>query len=390
MLDESLTGRRQDRLSTVNTMSIDRQPAQRPLFYLADWLPPDFGAVGQYALITARQLAAEGRDVHLIGLTTAETSEEVTRFDGGGALSVRRLAAKPYEKTRFFRRLLWTVSTNVRLMLAVLRDPKARGASVQFTGSPPFMLYFAIALKTLRSARLIYRITDFYPEALIAHVGRRNALLGLMERVTWLLRRKVDMFEVCAEDQRTLLLAGGIPADRIRVKRDTAPVAIAAAGPPAPRPPPLADKRVLLYSGNYGVAHEVDTVAGGLVRHHRSGSGRFGLWLNATGQNADVLQRQLVESRVPVARSSPVGLNEFPALLAAADVHLIALRPAFSGIVFPSKVYACILSGRPIIFVGPKSSDVHLLCSRALQRYIQVTPGDADAFAQALDEMAHG
>jgi hypothetical protein len=372
-------------------MPIDRRAdPQGSLFYLVDWLPPDFGAVGQYALIAARQIAAEGRAVHLIGLTTAKASEGTTRVDGGGTLSVRKLAAKPYEKTRFFRRLLWTVSTNTRLMVAVLRHPNARGADVQFTGSPPFMLYFAIALKYLRSARLVYRITDFYPEALIAHIGRRGALLALAERITWSLRRKVDMFEVCAEDQRTLLLGGGIAAERIRVKRDTAPVTIAASAPPAPRPPPLADKRVLLYSGNYGVAHEVDTVAGGLVRHHRSGSGRFGLWLNATGQNADVLQRQLAENRIPVARSTPVSLNEFPALLAAADVHLIALRPAFSGIVFPSKVYACILSGRPIIFVGPKSSDVHLLCSRARQRYIQVTPGDADAFAQALDEMAHG
>jgi hypothetical protein len=372
-------------------MPLDRDAdPQRPLFYVVDWLPPDFGAVGQYALIAARQLAAEGRTVHLVGLTTAKPSEETRRFDGGGTLTAHKLAAKPYEKTRFVRRLLWTVCTNARLMLAVLRHPQARGADIQFTGSPPFMLYFAIALKSLRSARLIYRITDFYPEALIAHLGRRGLVLGMVERITWLLRRKVDMFEVCAEDQRALLLRGGIAAERIHVRRDTAPATIAVSAPPAPRPPALADKRVLLYSGNYGLAHDVDTVAAGLVRHHRTGSGQFGLWLNATGQNADILQRHLVASRIPVARSAPVGLSDFPALLAAADVHLIALRTAFSGIVFPSKVYACILSGRPIIFVGPTSSDVHLLCLRARQRYIQITPGDADAFAQALDAMAQG
>ena len=128
-------------------------------------------------------------------------------------------------------------------------------------------------------------------------------------------------------------------------------------------------------------------MAQGLARHHRAGKGRFGLWLNATGRNADVLER-LTELGIPVVRTPPVALEDFPGLLAAADAHLIALRSEFAGIVFPSKVYGCILSGRPIVFVGPTNSDVHLLCRQARQRYVQVTPGDAAAFARALDELS--
>jgi hypothetical protein len=36
------------------------------LFYIVDWLPPDFGAVGQYGAIFARDLAVAGRDVVLL------------------------------------------------------------------------------------------------------------------------------------------------------------------------------------------------------------------------------------------------------------------------------------------------------------------------------------
>jgi hypothetical protein len=130
-------------------------------------------------------------------------------------------------------------------------------------------------------------------------------------------------------------------------------------------------------------------VTQGLARHHQVGTGQFGLWLNATGRNADILERRLLEQSVPFARREPVNLKDLPALLAAADAHLITLRSEFAGIVFPSKVYACILSGRPIIFVGPKSSDVHLLCTQAQQRYIHVTPGDVIGFAQALEELSN-
>jgi hypothetical protein len=84
------------------------------------------------------------------------------------------------------------------------------------------------------------------------------------------------------------------------------------------------------------------------------GTRQFALWLNATGENADILERRLLEQRVPVARTAPVDLKDFPALLVAADAHLITLRSEFAGIVFPSKVYACILSGRPIYFCWPE------------------------------------
>src|SRR5262245_66513888 len=116
------------------------------------------------------------------------------------------------------------------------------------------MLYAAIALKFLRRARLIYRITDFYPETIIAHLGR-SPPLELLERFTWFLRKKVDLFEVLGEDQRALLLRGGISQERILIKRDTAPVTVTGRETPAPRPSVLRDRKVLLYSGNYGVAH---------------------------------------------------------------------------------------------------------------------------------------
>jgi len=364
------------------------KPALRPLFYVVDWLPPDFGAVGQYALIASKQLAAAGREVFLIGLTRNASSEETCRFpETGGVLTIKKLHTRPYEKARYARRLLWTFATNGRLLWTVMRHRASYRADITLTGAPPFMLYFAVALKYLRRARLTYRITDFYPEVIIAHLGRDTFLLRLLLRLTWLLRKRIDHFEALGEDQRELLLKGGIQPEQVDVRRDTAPIAITGHETPAARPPSLAGHKVLLYSGNYGVAHEVETVADGLVRHHRAGAQRFGLWLNATGQNADLIESRLKDQGIPVARTAPVELKDFPALLAAADAHLITLRPEFSGYVFPSKVYGCILSGRPIIFVGPASSDVHLLCSKAEQRYVRIEPGDAAAFARTLDTL---
>jgi hypothetical protein len=49
--------------------------------------------------------------------------------------------------------------------------------------------------------------------------------------------------------------------------------------------------------------------------------------------------------------------EETPGLLASARVHLITMSPGWEGIVVPSKLYGCIRTGRPVLFVGPENAD---------------------------------
>jgi hypothetical protein len=358
------------------------------LFYVVDWLPPDFGAVGQYASQYAAEMARAGRRVCLIGLTSGTVRRTCFAL-GNGALETVRLPAATYDKSRIASRVVWTLSVCARLLWEVVRRRDSYKAELLFTGAPPFFLYFAVLAKLIRRVRLTYRITDFYPEVLIAEFGDRHPVLSLLRRATWLLRRRVDRFEALGADQRRMLIDGGIGADRIVVRRDASPVVVTGTEPAAARPPELMNLKILLYSGNCGVPHEIETVIAGLARHHRDGSGRLGLWLNATGTNADRLEAGLREACVPVARGRTVPLNQLPRVLIAADAHLITLRPQFTGIVLPSKIYACLATRLPIVFVGPASSDVHSLCLEgACPFYRRVSPGDAAAFSAALEQLA--
>src|SRR6185312_188692 len=86
---------------------------------------------------------------------------------------------------------------------------------------------------------------------------------------------------VLGEDQRQRLLASGIDPERIVLKRDPSPVEIPAGTVPLETPLELAGRVILLYSGNFGVAHDHETFLAGYRQHHREGSGRVALWLNA-------------------------------------------------------------------------------------------------------------
>jgi hypothetical protein len=357
------------------------------LLYLCDWLPPDYGAVGQYSALFARQLAEEGRDVTLVGLSSRESG---TSCESCGAGSLRQvlLRAATYDKASLLRRMLWTVRINTRLIWRAWRELR-RTDVILFTGSPPYLIHWLAPINVFLRKKLIYRITDFHPECLLAQRGAPGPVLRLVYRLTLFWRRRIDQFEVLGCDQAERLTASGIPRERIRLKRDPSPVAFDPRPRPLPRPEAARGRLLLLYSGNWGVAHDYRTFVSAYARHHRSGTARCVLWLNAVGAAVEAVEGELVRQGLPYVRGTPVPLHELARLLVTPDAHLITLSDAFVGFVLPSKVHACIDSGRPVLYVGSERSDVHRLCSeRMTAPYRRVAVSDVEGCFEALEDLA--
>lgn len=360
----------------------------RRLVYICDWLPPDFGAVGQYSVLFARERADAGEDVVLAGLSSTRESAEESPA-GEGRLRIVRFHRPLYDRADFLQRALWTLRTNLTLAWRLRRELRAAD-EILFTGSPPFLIQLLVPLNVVLRRRLTYRITDFYPECLMAARDPVPLWLHAFHRLTLALRRRVDRIEILGEDQRARLLAQGIRAERLVLKPDPSPVAIPAGTLPLEPPSELRGQVLLLYSGNFGVAHEYETFGEAYRRHHRDGSGRIGLWLNATGFGAEALEDFLRGQKLPFHRSRPGPLEELPRLLVTPAAHLITLKDAFVGYVLPSKVHGCILSRRDVLYVGSARSDVHRLCAAGLapEAYFRVEVGDIEGACRALEAIA--
>jgi hypothetical protein len=359
------------------------------LVYICDWLPPDFGAVGQYAELGAREWASEGWTVTLVGLTGGQSSRQTVKPAGQGSFEVIRVHRRTYQKQKFAARLVWTILSNT-LLLGAAFNAMRRADAVLFTGSPPLMLHFIAPLNIILRKRLIYRIMDFHPECLIAERGRSGLVLRGLLRLTYFWRRRVDTFEVLGCDQARRLTDIGIAEERIRLKPNSSPITFAPGLAPLPLPDELrGGSGVILYSGNLGVAHDERTFIEGYSEYFRQSKRGLRFWLNATGAKADRVEQELHSRSVPIYRSTLVPLEQLARLLVAADVHLITLRDPFVGYVVPSKIHACIESGKRILFVGSRESDIHLLASRALPpgQYYRVDVGNVDGLVNALREI---
>jgi hypothetical protein len=343
--------------------------------------------VGQYAVLFAREWAREGWAVTLVGLTSGPSNRRAAEVVGDGSLEVLRIHRRTYKKQKFLARLIWTVVSNILLLSAAFRAMR-RSDAILFTGSPPLMVHFIAPLNLLLRKRLIYRITDFHPECLIAERGSSGLILRLLLRLTQFWRRRVDSFEVLGIDQARRLEDCGIAAGRMRLKPDPSPVTFMQGLVPLSLPDELrGGAGVILYSGNWGVAHDENTFIEAYTQYSHQSRDGLKLWLNATGAKADRVERELRSRGVSVYRSSLVPLDDLPRLLLAADVHLITLRNPFVGYVLPSKIHACIESGKRVLFVGSEDSDIHLLASQALpsDRYCRVDVGDVAGLVNALN-----
>ena len=333
----------------------------------------------------ARDLAAEGKRVVLAGLSTQEPSV-ANQVCGQGHLKIIKLPADSYDKTSLKARVLWTIKTNTRIAFALWPELRAC-KEVIFTGSPPLLLHWVAPLNILLRKRIVYRITDFYPECLIAARGRSSWWLSLIYRLTLFWRRRVTLFEVLGQDQKSRLLEIGIEGEQIRVKPDRLPVAIDTETTPLERPKLEVGKVLLLYSGNWGVAHDYLTFLHAYRRHHRQGSGRVVLWLNAIGAAVEPIEEFLRAEHLPYVRRPLVPLDKLANLLVTPDAHLITLSDAFVGFVLPSKVHGCLASGRAILFIGSDRSDVHALCLESGSYYERISVGDVEGCCAALEHL---
>jgi len=142
----------------------------------------------------------------------------------------------------------------------------------------------------------------------------------------------------------------------------------------------------LLYSGNFGIGHELDTILRGL--RAANGDGCVRVLLVGGGKGLTTVRRLVDELGLhDVEFRPPVPLYELQHLLAAGDVHLVAQKPRTEGLIVPSKIYGTLAAGRPVIFVGPEHCEVAQIVRDSGCGFV-VPPGDIQAAAEALRQLA--
>jgi colanic acid biosynthesis glycosyl transferase WcaI len=309
---------------------------------------PDSAATSQFLTDLARGLAERGHEVYAI---SAE----------GGGYAPEDLSDRPpvhihrVRTTRFVHGSLGRVLSYGSFFLSCLVRglTVARPDLVITLTTPPLLSLIGNALKFLRGARHFIWEMDVYPDVAIDLEYFRAG--GLIDRATGLLadfsRRHADGILALGPCMKDRLLARGIPEDKIHISENWADGSVI-----QPVPRAKGDGRLtVLYSGNLGLAHDTATILAAMKELANDQRFRF---IFAGG---GPLRKRLAET----CRAEGIDAVEFRPYspktnlgesLGAGDIGLVTQRAECVGSVVPSKVYGLLAAGRPILYIGPRTS----------------------------------
>lgn len=313
------------------------------------------GATGDLLAELAEELAHRGWEVTVV--TSGRNEAPV----GTAAVRVKRCGGLAFTRASHWRRALSYGSLYPVFFWNVLRLPRT-GVIVTLT-DPPLHLVLGPFLKLFKRSKLVHWAQDVYPEiaeelGVIRKGGMRARVLRGLS--TWALRR-CDLVVAVGECMKKRLAARGVSGEKIAVisnwsLKETAGAGTSGASADFRRVHSLGDKFVVMYSGNFGLAHQFDAIVEAAARLQSSdpeilfvfvGDGPKLPWLREkTGNLSNV---RFLPFQPP---------DKLRASLGSADLHLVSMRRELEGLVVPSKAYGVFAAGRPCIFLGPPDSEV--------------------------------
>jgi len=257
-----------------------------------------------------------------------------------------------------------------------------------FLTQPPLFNSWGRVLGTLRRQPYCCILMDLYPWVLIeagllADGGLPAAALQRLATGTLRGARAVVVIGRCMAERVAAL---GVAAERIHLARNWADPQVvrplARADNALRHELGLADRFVVMYSGNLGVSHYFDdlmAVAERLREHPE-------IVFLIAGEGA---RRAAVEGAVAQRRLGNVvltGYQNYARLgesLSVGDVHFVSLRQGFEGLVVPSKAYGVLAAGRPIVYQGARQGEIARMIEEEKIGHV-VEQGNADALHDAL------
>lgn len=349
------------------------------ILLLNQFYPPDAAPTGRLAADLVRHLAAQGHPVTVVcGRSRYERAKAALAIEPEAHPRVRivRLPNLPFARNAPAR-LLSYFSYFAGAMLYSLW---ARRPTVVLTlTTPPLLSLVGTLLKKLRGARHYIWEMDSYPDV--------TTDVGALRAGSWLARvltaigdyshRQADGVIALGPCMQERLISHGLPPSKIHVAENWADGNLI-----QPTSPPPDGCFTVLYSGNLGLVHEIDTICAAMDR--LNGDQRFRFVFAGAGPRRPALEDFCRAHAIRTARFLPyqpsTGLGEH---FGACHVGLVTQNPACLGSIVPSKIYSVMAAARPILFIGPRAATP----ARILERYQcgwQIDPGDVEALASLL------
>lgn len=353
--------------------------------------PPDVAPTGEVAGRWVEEFVARGHEVEVITSLPWYLGHRVEdrwrgrpwRTERTGWGRVVRVHPFPApDKTSLVRRALSFVGFTAACTIAGAR---LRRADAVIAMSPPLTIgATGWLIARLRRATYVFNVQDVYPDVLVdtgavGH-GRLVRLLSALERWTY---RRADAVTVLSEDLRRNLAPRADDPAKVRVIPNFVDLDRIEPGPRHNgyrEEYGLGDRTVVMYAGNVGFSQPLELLvdAADALRDRDD----VVIVVNGGGSGlAELRRRAAGRDNIVFAPLQP--RERLGEVLAAADVHVVALRRGLAKASVPSKLYSILAAARPVLATVDPGTEVATVVEAA-RAGVAVAAEDAEAFIAGL------
>ena len=323
--------------------------------------PPQRGATGRVLRDLARSMAREGWQVTVI--TTGPKA--LNELDG--AVRVMRVKGKEKPKGALGYGWIW-----FKLLFAALKLPKTH--LVVTMTDPPLLAIVGYILKNLKKSRHMHWCQDLYPDVLPALGVRmpefvmkflrargRNAMRAA-DKVIVIGRCMAKHLSVDGFDPKQITIIPNWPDEELVVPPEDSEVYnrnvdLEDGYRPHEEQHKHGPRFRVLYAGNIGRAHPIDTILQAAEILNDSHQDIEFVFVG-DGPRHEVVNRQRARRNLENVRLLPYQpASRLQELMASGDVHLVSMDEQAAGLIVPSKLYAALAVHRPCVLVGPGVSE---------------------------------
>ncbi len=363
---------------------------------LTHYFYPETAAVAQFTTEIAQDLARRGCDVTVVTSRAPyqRHAPSLPADDRLGPVRIRRALGTSFDKRR-----LWARMSNLATFVAgaaVELTLGFRGYDVLMVCNAPLLGMAGWLGWLVRRRPYVCIVEDIYPDLAVRFgvIGERS----LVRRLWDVLNARVyaDAAAVVTLGER---MCATLCANHARAGRPPLTVRIIPswADGDAIRPLPKTDnpfarehgtheKLTVLYSGNMGLAHDLETVIAAAECLRNDPRFLF-LFIGDGGKRARLVQ-MAAEKRLPNVKFLPYQpLERLPWSLTCGDVSVVTMEAAAEGLLIPSKIYGALAAGQAILGLVGEATEVADIIARH-GCGVRVAPGDVTALVAALRRLA--
>jgi glycosyltransferase involved in cell wall biosynthesis len=274
------------------------------------------------------------------------------------------LKSFPYKRKSLFTRFLSWVAFTFHLLFYIIFRKGIK--SILVVTNPPLAPIVVSWLARLRKIPYSLLVYDLYPEAL--------SQAGISTKESWVFTtwKKINP-SVFSNAQYVITLSESMASalnpyvsnlDRVKIIPNWVDNSFIKPIPKSENPfidkYLLKDKLVVMYAGNMGLTHDLESLldAAGLVQN----SSEIFFILIGDGAKRNKLVSTTKTNKLTNVMFLPYqSLEEFPYAMAAADIGVVTLGLGAEGISVPSKTYINMAAGLCLLTVAPENSELNRL-----------------------------